>query len=131
MLKNITKSIKKEKMKVHLGKKIIEIKEVQECKGMNQAIGLMFARREKANALIFKFSKPTKMAIHSFFVFFSFLAVWLDDKNRVIEVKKVKPFIPLVSSTKRYHNLLEIPLNRKYRETLKYFKHFSTGIPKI
>jgi len=107
-------------MEINFNNKHIEIPEVKECKGLNQIIGLMFSRREKANALVFSFSKPTGMAIHSFFVFFPFLAIWLDDKNKIIEIKKIRPFVPKVSSTNQYYKLLEIPLNKKYRKILEF-----------
>jgi len=107
-------------MKINFNNGVMEVLGAKECKGLNQIIGLMFSRREKANALVFSFSKPTKMAIHSFFVFFPFLAVWLDDKNKIIEIRKIKPFIPRVSSTNEYYRLLEIPFNKKYRKILEF-----------
>jgi uncharacterized membrane protein (UPF0127 family) len=79
----------------------------------------MFSRREKANALVFEFNKSSKMAIHSFFVFFPFLAVWLDEGNNVIEMKKIKSFVPRVSPVKSYSKLLEIPLNKCYDDKVK------------
>ena len=109
-------------MKINFKDKVIEISDVKECNWFNKIVGLMFSRRQKANALVFDFHKKTKMAIHSFFVFFPFLAVWLDDKNKVMEIKKVKPFTPKQSSTNPYFKLLEIPINEKYKKTLKLFK---------
>ena len=107
-------------MKINFNNKIIDVVGIKECKGLNQVIGLMFSRREKATVLAFSFSKSTKMAIHSFFVFFPFLAVWLDERNKVIEMKKVKPFVFKMSSTKPYYRLLEIPFNKKYKRILKF-----------
>ena len=105
-------------MKFNFDDKSIEIPEVHECSWFEKITGLMFCRREKANALVFSFSNQTKMAIHSFFVFFPFIAIWLDDKNNVIGVKKVKPFIPKILSTKPYYKLLEVPINKKYKKYL-------------
>ena len=107
-------------MKIKFKGKDIEIV-VKECKGLAMGKGLMFSRREKAKALLFKFDKPTRMAIHSFFVPFPFIAIWLDDKNNVIEIKKIKPFIPKISSTKPYHQLIEVPTSKKYHEIIKIF----------
>lgn len=76
----------------------------------------MFSQREEADALLFDFNKPTRMAIHSLFVFFSFVSVWLDDKNNVIELRKVKPFTFFVRPQKNFHKLVEIPINNKYKE---------------
>ena len=108
-------------MKINFNNKNIKISDIKECKGFNKIIGLMFSRGEKANALIFNFHKKTKMPIHSFFVFFPFLAVWLDNKNKVMEIKKVKPFTSKISSRDPYFKLLEIPINNKYKKTLKLF----------
>jgi len=118
-------------MKINFKNKFVRISDVRECKGINQAIGLMFSRRQKANALSFKFSKPTKMAIHSFFVFFPFLAIWLDEKNKILEIRRVRPFKPRVSSAQPYFKLLEIPINNKYKKTLAQISKSPTRIQKI
>ncbi len=106
-------------MKINFKGKDIEIPNVKECKGLAMGKGLMFSRREKAKALLFNFSEPTKMAIHSFFVCFPFIAVWLDEKNQVIEIKKIKPFVPKASSVNLYYKLLEIPINKTYQDIVK------------
>jgi uncharacterized membrane protein (UPF0127 family) len=95
----------------HKGKKV-EL-DAKECKGINRGIGLMFKPRG-TKALVFSFKKPTGMAIHSLFVFFSFIAVWLDENGKVIEIRKVKPFTFSVRPEKSYKKLIEIPLNNKY-----------------
>lgn len=87
---------------------------VKNCNLFEKFFGLMFVRRRKAQALLFEFRKPTTMRIHSYFVFFPFIAVWLDDKNKVIEVKKIKPFTFSVSERKSYSKLIEIPINKEY-----------------
>ena len=109
-------------MKINFKNKIIKISDVKKCNWFNKIVGLMFCHREKANALVFDFHKKTKMAIHSFFVFFSFLAIWLDDENNVLEIKKVKPFTIKESSTNPYHKLLEIPINNKYRKSIEFLE---------
>ena len=100
------------------GKKI-KVKDVKECKGLAMGKGLMFSRREKAKALLFEFRNPVKFHLTSLFVFFSFIAIWLDDKNNVLEIKKIKSFIPKISSTKTYKKILEIPINETYREVVE------------
>ena len=80
--------------------------------------GLMFRRREKALALLFEFRKPVQMAIHSFFVFFPFWAVWLDDKNKIVEEKIVKSWIFRIAPKRKFSKLIEIPLNKKYKHLL-------------
>lgn len=79
-----------------------------------EAIGLMFKRREKARALLFSFKKPVKMAIHSYFVFFPFFAVWLDEKGKVVSYKFVRPFEFNILPSGKFTKLIEIPLNKKY-----------------
>ncbi|MDE1848867.1 MAG: DUF192 domain-containing protein [Nanoarchaeota archaeon] len=77
--------------------------------------GLMFTDREKAKALLlFDFKKPHMAKIHSFFVFFKFIAAWADDKNEIMEIKIVRPWSPLVLPEKPFSKLIEIPLNKRY-----------------
>lgn len=83
--------------------------------GVWRAIGLMFSRRERAKILLFSFKKPARMAIHSLYVFFPFIAVWIDNDGKIMEVRKVKPFSWHVCPKKEFVSLVEIPLSRKYR----------------
>lgn len=82
-------------------------------------IGLMFSSRENAKALLFEFKNSGKIDFHSFFVFFPFLAVWLDNKNNVLDVQIIKPFRINFSSGKPYSKLLEIPVNNTYRKVVR------------
>ena len=93
----------------------------KKCVGINRSVGLMFKRREKARALLFEFKRPTNLRISSLFVFFPFIVVWLDRKNRVLEIRKVKPFIISVMARKPYKKFLEIPLNSKYEKQAEIF----------
>jgi len=90
--------------------------------------GLMFKTRQTKN-LLFEFGKETRIKIHSFFVFFKFLAVWLNDKNKVIEWKMIKPFSIGYSPKKHFSKLIELPLNGKNRKTIQFLvgkKHASS-----
>jgi uncharacterized membrane protein (UPF0127 family) len=71
-------------------------------------LGLMF-RTRKTSPLLFEFKKNVRMAIHSFFVFFPFKAIWLDENNRIIAQKIVKPFTFCVCPRKPFRKLIEIP----------------------
>ncbi|MEK6898132.1 MAG: hypothetical protein AABX28_02115 [Nanoarchaeota archaeon] len=82
--------------------------------------GLMFRTKNTAN-LLFEFNKRTGTAIHSFFVFFPFLAVWLDDKNKILEFKIVKPFTAFIKPAKLFNKLLEMPFNEKNMEKINFF----------
>lgn len=106
-------------MKIKVNKKVIEIKNPKLCNGFERFLGLMFTRRKKAKALLFDFKKPTKITIHSCFVFFPFIALWLDDKDKVIDLRIVKPFNLYVSPKKSFHKLIEIPINKEYSRIIK------------
>jgi uncharacterized membrane protein (UPF0127 family) len=102
--------------------------EVKKCNLFEAIRGLMFRRRESAPALLlFDFKKPKKMKIHSCFVFFPFVALWLDDKNNVIEIRTVKPWKFYVLPEKKFRRLIEIPVNKKYSKLLD----FSSVIRKV
>jgi len=107
-------------MKIFLGKKSIEIK-VRKVSFLGKFVGLMFSSRKKGN-LLFEFRKEGRYAIHSFFVFYKFLAIWLDDKNRVLEWKVVKPFTPNISPKKPFRRLIEVPFNEENEDILKFFR---------
>jgi len=79
--------------------------------------GLMFTRKEKAKALLFKLDKPR--AIHSFYVWFPFLALWIDENDKVVEIEKVRPFRLHIKSKKPFVRLLEIPINKEYEDLVK------------
>lgn len=111
-----------EKMKreiiIHYKRKKIKII-AKDCNVLQKFIGLMFSRRENARMLLFSFKKKQKIRIHSWYVFYPFIAVWLDERNRVVDLKIVKPFTPWVSPKKRCISLLEIPINLYYKNLIK------------
>ena len=86
---------------------------------LGNGFGLMFSQREKAEVLIFGFSKPTRLAIHSFFVFFPFIALWLNDKKELLEFKIVKPWTFHVTPKQDFSTLIEIPMNKNNKELIK------------
>ncbi len=96
--------------------------DVRVCGFFEKFSGLMFKKKQKAEALLFEFKNSNNTKIHSFFVFFSFVAVWLDKEGRVLGVRKVKPFriSVSVSGNKNFTRLVEIPFNNKYSKTVKF-----------
>jgi uncharacterized membrane protein (UPF0127 family) len=108
-------------MKIKINNKI-EI-EVKKCNETGKFFGLMFTPRKRAKILLFDFKKPSRTAIHSFYVFFPFLAVWLDDKNRINEIRKVFPFTLYVRPKKPFYRLIEIPITERYKEIVKSFSY--------
>ena len=99
------------------GKKI-EL-EAEECNSLWKKFrGLMF-RHKNIPALVFIFKKPTKTSIHSLFCK-EFVAIWIDDKNKVVEIKKVEPWELSIKPKKEFIKLIEIPINKKYKYLLNY-----------
>ena len=83
--------------------------------------GLMF-RGENAPILFFDFKKQGRWAIHSFFCK-DFLAIWLNNKGEVVEVRRVKPRNPHIIPKNLFTKLIEIPINHKNKELI----HFLDG----
>jgi|SRR3989344_3697994 len=101
--------------------------EVEECKRAKWGLGLMFKTR-KAKPLLFNFGREINWTLTSLFVFFPFLALWLDDKNNVIDLRVVKPFIPAIISKKPFSKLLEIPINDENKELIGVIVGGSKGL---
>ena len=75
-------------------------------------IGLMFKGKDIGN-LLFDFREDVGLSIHSLFVFFPFLAIWLDSKNNVLECRIVRPFCFNIKPKRNFRKLVEIPLKYK------------------
>jgi len=95
--------------------------DVKKCRGIRKGLGLTFTFRSKAEALLFEFNKKSKISLTSLFVFFPFIALWIDDKNKIVDLKIVKPFIPIINSKKSFTKIVEIPMNDKYRSVIRLF----------
>lgn len=89
-----------------------------DCNHIGKIFGLMFRSRRMARALLFSFEKPTKIKIHSLFVFFPFLVLWLDKKNIVIKIRIVNPFNLSISPKKYFRKIIEIPFNKNYKKLI-------------
>ena len=75
--------------------------------------------RKNSPPLLFIYKKPTKEPIHSFFCK-KFIAIWLDNKNQIIETKLVKPYKLTIKPKQKFTKLLEIPENSKhFKELIK------------
>ncbi len=96
--------------------KIPELKKVETIG--QEARGLMFRRKKKARALLFEFSKPVNLKMHSLFVGFSFFAIWLDKDNKVIGKKIIRPWRLSVGPKKPFKKLVEVPINDFYRREI-------------
>jgi len=110
--------MKKKKIGLEFKNKKISLN-VFECNEFEKFTGLMFSQRQDARALLFDFKKSSRISLHSFFVFFPFVAIWLDDKNKIIDLKLIKPFKLGVSPKKPFYKIIEIPANKKYNSLKK------------
>lgn len=79
---------------------------------ITKGTGLTFKTRNTPN-LLFEFGKDVTWQgnLTSLFVFFPFLALWLDSKNRVIDHKVINPFLLTIKQKKRFRRILELPIN--------------------
>lgn len=92
--------------------------EAKELSFIEFPLGLMFRTRKCKNLL---FDRKGRWGIHSWFVFFDFLALWLDEKNNVVEWKLVKPFTSHVLPAKEFARLVEIPVNGSNKQIIQNF----------
>lgn len=104
-----------------LGKEKIEIQNIRKCHGIKKVTGLMFKNRN-TNALLFEFLAPTFTEIHSLFCN-PFLAIWLDEKNNIIEIKMIDK-IGIYKPKEQFSKLLEVPLNKNYISVIEFFLDF-------
>ena len=100
----------------------------EDCNFFKKFSGLMFSRRENVGILLFDFEKKQKISIHSFFVFYPFIAVWLDKKNKIVDLKVVNPFTFCVSPKKSCFKLIEIPINNENRKIVNFFHITRRGL---
>lgn len=103
-------------MKVYFKKKEIEIP-VKRVSFFGRFFGLMF-KSSGAENLLFEFEDDVNTRITSLFVFFPFLAVWLDAEDKVLDVKIVKPFTLSIFPKRPFRKLVEITFNSENREIL-------------
>jgi uncharacterized membrane protein (UPF0127 family) len=81
--------------------------------------GLMFRSREAAPILFFDFLENSREPFHSMFVFFPFIAIWLDDNGNIIEKRIIKPFTLAVRPKKPFRSVIEVPINNKYKSIVE------------
>jgi len=105
--------------KLNLGENSVEIKNIRKCRGLMKGKGLMFIPKEKARPLLFEFSGDVSRSISSLFCP-PFLAVWLDEHNRIIDYKIVSPNKISIRPDKPFRKLVEVPLNNKYSEVIQF-----------
>jgi len=106
-------------MKIVYKNREIEI-DVRSMNSFGRFIGLMFRSRETVN-LLFDFLSEGKRDLHSLFVFFPFLVLWLDGKNNLIDHKICLPFKWKISTEKPFVKVVELPFNNKNKKIIDFF----------
>ena len=106
-------------MKITYKRRKIEVI-ARNVSGLGRLRGLMMKHGKTSN-LLFDFGKPVRYSLHSFFVFFKFLVVWLDENNKVVDFKIAKPFSFYINTDKNFVKILEIPINQKNKKIIKFF----------
>ena len=86
----------------------------------SRGIGLMF-RSKNTNNLLFDFDRDVTMSITSFFVFFDFLALWLDADNNIVDKKIISPFTLSIRPNTKFRKLVEIPYSKDNYRIIKFF----------
>ena len=86
---------------------------------LGKYVGLMFKSKDTEN-LLFNFKNYKTFGIHSYFVFFDFLAIWLDEKDKIVDFSVVKPFTFFIKSKNPSVKLLELPLNNRNKEIFEF-----------
>ena len=88
---------------------------------IRMGLGLMFRSHNTRN-LLFDFQSEVyyRGAITSWFVFFPFLAVWLDKNNKAMESRIVQPFKTSILPKKPFYRLVELPINAKNRHFIDF-----------
>jgi len=107
------------KAKLFYKNKKIEIDNITKCSLWRKFRGLMFTDKT-TNPLLFEFKNARRRAIHSLFVSYPFLAIWLE-KNKILEYKIISPNNFSIVSKKPFTKLIEVPLNNKNIPIFNFF----------
>ena len=105
------------KVKIKLKGKEVVIDDIKKASGIKKFSGLMFKGKQSC-ALLFSFNLPGKYSIHSFFCQ-PFLAIWLNE-GKIVDYKMIGPNA-VIKPEKDFTQLIEIPLNEKYRDVVNLF----------
>ncbi|MBI5803385.1 hypothetical protein HY448_01735 [Candidatus Pacearchaeota archaeon] len=81
--------------------------------------GLIF-RTKNASNLFFN-TKGKNLALTALFVFFPFLILWIDKKNKVVDFKIARPFTTRITSKRDFYSIVEIPFNSKNTRIITFF----------
>lgn len=106
-------------MRIYYKKKHFTV-DVKKVSLFERFSGLMF-KNSMTDNLLFEFKKDNDLSIHSLFVFFPFLALWIGDKNKVIDFRIVESFSLSVTPKRKFRKLVELPMNKKNKKIFDFF----------
>ena len=107
------------KARLRINREFIDIVDIERKTGFGKGKGLMFSDAEDANAMLFEFNSDTRRSITSLFCP-PFLAIWLNENNKILEYKVVSPGKLMIKPRKYFRRLIEIPLNNKYSPVVEF-----------
>mgnify|MGYP001369958304 CR=1 FL=1 len=84
---------------------------MKKVKGLQKYLGLMF-KKEDTEPLMFEFDEEVDVPIHSWFVFFPFMAYWYDSEGILLQSRKINPFRSNIRCCCKFKTLIEIPWKR-------------------
>lgn len=95
-------------MKVSFGDKSIECEQARDF--LSRLRGLMFRSSPVSILFEFPYASRERNSIHSFFVFFPFDAIFLDEGKKAVDIREsVPPFTPLIRPAFPPKYLIELP----------------------
>lgn len=97
------------KARITLNSKSIEFP-IERCSSWSKFKGLMFSANHLPLLIEIK-NKP----IHSMFVFYPFLAIWLNDESKIVDYKLVHPFTSSVMPQSDFTKIIEIPYKNEFK----------------
>ena len=97
------------KAKISFNSRIIEFP-LKKCSSWEKFKGLMFSTTNSPLLIEIK-DKP----IHSMFVFYPFLAIWLNDENKIVDYKLVHPFTSSILPQSKFSKIIEIPYKDDFK----------------
>ena len=88
---------------IKIGKKKVDVKV---CSSLwSQAWGLMFSPKKN---LLFEFKRLQMVSLHMLFVFFPIWVLYLDEKKKVVDKRKLLPFVSMIWPGKKAKYVLEL-----------------------
>lgn len=85
----------------------------------SQTRGLMFRKKLKDHALLFKLKKPMKLSIHMLFVFYPIDFLFLDKEKKIVDLGHLRPFLGFKTASKKIEYLIELPFGTIEKYSLK------------